>query len=113
MSLQNPLFIKKNDPFNCIHCHFSVPQAEKTCRDHCPKCLYSIHVDQNPGDRLEQCRGKLKPIAWSQHKKKGYVIHYQCLNCKIKKINKFLQNDFFCSDDIDTLLTLSNVTKAK
>ena len=29
--------------------------------NHCPRCLYSKHVDINPGDRAEQCDGMMEP----------------------------------------------------
>ncbi|APJ02692.1 RNHCP domain-containing protein [Silvanigrella aquatica] len=111
MSLEQPVFTKINESFSCSNCHYSVPPAQSTCRDHCPKCLYSIHVDNNPGDRASLCKGILKPIAFSQHKKKGFMIHYQCLSCGEEKRNKFLENDCFIADDFNILLKLSGVTK--
>jgi hypothetical protein len=113
MSLEEPQFTKINDSFYCLYCNFSVPPAQSTCRDHCPKCLFSIHVDINPGDRSSLCKGILKPIAWSQHKKKGYMIHYQCELCGQEKRNKFLEYDSLIPDDFNTLLKLSGVTKVK
>ena len=113
MSLDDPIFTKINESFTCLNCHFSVPQAQSTCRDHCPKCLYSIHVDNNPGDRASECKGTLKPVAWSMHKKKGYMIHYICMKCSEEKRNKFLENDSFIADDFNILLKLSGVTKIK
>lgn len=110
MGLNSPVFTKINEPFTCLNCAFSVPKAESTCRDHCPKCLYSLHVDNNPGDRGAHCGGLLKPVAWSQNKKKGYIIHYICLVCSVKKVNKFLENDIFLPDDFSMLIKLSNVT---
>lgn len=111
MSLNEPIFTKINESFTCLNCNFSVPQAQSTCRDHCPKCLFSIHIDNNPGDRASECKGTLKPFAWSMHKKKGYMIHYKCLSCGEEKRNKFLQVDSFIADDFNTLLKLSGVTK--
>lgn len=110
MTLNSPVFTKINESFDCAFCGFHVPKAQSTCRDHCPKCLTSLHVDENPGDRNAQCGGILKPISWSQHKKKGYVIHYVCQKCGVKKVNKFLQQDSYLADDFNVLVTLSNVT---
>ena len=110
MTLKQPLFTKINESFSCAHCGFAVPKSSSTCRDHCPKCLHSLHVDNNPGDRGAECGGILKPVAWSQNKKKGYIIHYECQTCFVKKLNKFLQNDVLFSDDFNMLIQLSNVT---
>ena len=68
-------------------------------------------MDNNPGDRQAQCGGLLNPVAWSQNKKKGYVIHYVCQGCGMKKVNQFLQNDAFMADDFHRLLELSSVTE--
>ncbi|MES2614931.1 MAG: RNHCP domain-containing protein [Bdellovibrionota bacterium] len=110
MTLNPPTFTKINESFSCAHCRFQVPKSSSTCRDHCPKCLYSLHVDKNPGDRLAECGGVLQPVAWSQNKKKGYMIHYICQKCSMKKVNKFLQNDAIMPDDINTLIRLHSVT---
>jgi len=112
MSIDTPIFTKINESFECQQCLYLVPLASSTCRDHCPKCLYSLHVDNNPGDRAAHCGGKLKPIAWSQHKKKGYMIHYQCMTCGMEKRNKFLEIDTYMPDDFSALLKLNAVTKA-
>ena len=43
---------KINETFVCLECGKSVPTAEKTCRNHCPFCFASQHVDGDiPGDR--------------------------------------------------------------
>lgn len=110
MTINTPIFTKVNEPFSCIQCGFSVPKSSNTCRDHCPKCLYSLHVDNNPGDRAAECGGILKPIAWSKHKKKGYMIHYICQFCGMKRVNKFLENDTYLADDFDVLIQLSSET---
>lgn len=110
MTLKPSQFTKINEGFLCVHCGFSVPKAQSTCRDHCPKCLFSLHVDNNPGDREAKCGGLLKPMSWSQNKKKGYVIHYHCQKCGIKKVNKFLQQDVHLPDDLTVLIQLSNIS---
>ena len=52
-----------DENFICEHCGKEVKKAEYTARDHCPYCLYSKHVDINPGDRENTCKGLLKPIG--------------------------------------------------
>jgi hypothetical protein len=110
MSLNSPKFTKINESFFCKNCGFEVPISQQSCRDHCPKCLYSLHVDNNPGDRQADCKGMLKPIAWSYNRKKGYLIHYQCQKCGMKKVNRFLEIDAFEADSLDALLKLNSVT---
>ena len=46
---------KINESFICIGCKKEIPQAAKTCRNHCPYCFTSQHVDGLiPGDRAAQ-----------------------------------------------------------
>lgn len=52
-----------------------------TSRDHCNNCLYSLHVDIYPGDRLNECRGLLKPLNVSNTSKKQMQIEYVCTKC--------------------------------
>lgn len=57
-------FIMRNESFICEHCGFEVsPHPSGSARNHCPKCLYSKHVDEDsPGDRLATCYGLMEPI---------------------------------------------------
>ena len=71
MSQELPKFTRINETFVCQNCGHQVPLAKSTCRDHCSVCLWSLHVDENPGDRNANCGGMLKPLAYSSHKKKG------------------------------------------
>ena len=40
-----------DEEFICENCLNKVQKLGYTARDHCPFCLYSKHVDINPGDR--------------------------------------------------------------
>jgi hypothetical protein len=107
MSQDLPKFTKVNETFICKNCGHCVPLAKSTCRDHCSVCLWSVHVDNNPGDRNAQCGGLLQPRAYGTHKKKGLMIHYVCLKCCAEKVNKFLEHDEFEPDSMEALLKLS------
>lgn len=85
--------IKINESFICQQCGFSVPEATKTCRNHCPQCLYSLHVDgPTPGDRKSNCHGLMAPIALEQSGK-GYIIVHRCEDCGMIRRNKVLEDD--------------------
>lgn len=97
---------KKNDnEFICNVCGHLVPNLKYSSRDHCNKCLCSIHVDINPGDRLNTCLGILEPIDVTQSNKKGYIITYKCNKCGILHNNKTAEDDSFA-----TLLKVMNKT---
>ena len=93
--MENRRFTVIDEEFICENCGKKVEKLGYTSRDHCPYCLYSKHVDINPGDRQEECHGQLVPIGIETNPKKGYVIIYKCSKCgKIRK-NKAAKDDNF------------------
>ena len=79
--MEQKRFSKKDDGFICAHCGKEVKPLGYTSRDHCPFCLWSLHVDVNPGDRANDCRGNLVPIKAYPDPRKGYIIAYRCDKC--------------------------------
>ena len=51
------------EAFTCKNCgRLVVPAgAGSDHRNHCPNCLYSLHVDIEPGDRESDCGGIMDP----------------------------------------------------
>ena len=98
-------FTKIDEAFVCEHCGNQVEPLGYTCRNHCNHCLYSKHVDINPGDREETCHGLLKPIRVELDSKKGYVIIYQCEKCGAIRKNKAAADD---NMDLIIRLTVAN-----
>lgn len=97
-------FTMIDESFICDNCHKKVNPLGYTARDHCPYCLYSKHVDINPGDRKETCHGSLIPIGIEKSKKDKYKIIYKCNKCN--KIKKNIQaND----DNTDLIIKLSTI----
>lgn len=87
-------FQKKDEEFICEKCGFEVKELKTTSRDHCPNCLYSKHVDIYPGDRLNTCKGLLKPIG-VENFKDTYKILYICEKCGEKHKNIMAEDDNF------------------
>jgi Zn finger protein HypA/HybF involved in hydrogenase expression len=94
-------FTRLDEEFICENCGYKVDKLNYTSRDHCPKCLYSKHVDINPGDRLNACGGLLKPIGITKFKD-TYKIEYICDKCGMHHKN-IMAND----DDMDLIVELS------
>ena len=95
-------FTMRDEHFICEKCHKEVSPLGYTARDHCPYCLYSKHVDINPGDRKNTCKGLLKPIGIEKFKD-TYKILYQCEKCQ--KLHKnIVAND----DDINMIIKISS-----
>jgi hypothetical protein len=90
-----PKFTRTKQNFTCRHCGQKVIGTGFT--NHCPKCLYSKHVDVNPGDRGAACFGLMKPILVEivNLVKGQYTITHQCEKCGVKKRNKTIPEDNF------------------
>ena len=81
-----------DEEFVCENCGSKVKKLGYSCRNHCPVCLYSKHVDINPGDRAENCNGMLEPIGLDINKK-GYVIIFKCKKCGAIRRNIAAEDD--------------------
>jgi len=86
-------FTEIDEAFICENCGKKVEKLGYSCRNHCPHCLHSKHVDINPGDRSETCHGLLKPIGLEIDSKKGYVILFRCEKCGAIRKNKTAKDD--------------------
>jgi hypothetical protein len=98
-----------NDPFVCAYCGLAVePLASGSRRNHCPRCLYSQHVDGPvPGDRASDCQGLMRPVAVERSAKKGWVVVHQCERCGLVRRNKSATDDPRQPDDFEALLQLA------
>ena len=90
-----------DEEFVCENCGKKVPKLGYSCRNHCPFCLYSKHVDIEPGDRAQSCHGLLEPIGIEKNKK-GYIIIFKCKKCGEIRKNKIAEDD-----DMDKIIELS------
>ena len=90
-----------DEEFVCEHCQKQVPKLNYTARDHCPYCLYYKHVDINPGDRLNECKGLLKPIGIDKYKD-TYKIVYECEKC-----HQIHRNIMANDDNYDKIIEIS------
>ena len=96
-------FVKTIEDFNCAHCGAVVRGNGYT--NHCPQCLWSKHVDNNPGDRAATCGGMMKPVAIEPDGNR-FVITHKCEVCGKIKRQKTADND-----DIDAIIKLSQNSK--
>lgn len=92
-------FQRTKEDFVCHNCGSSVYGNGYT--NHCPRCLWSKHVDVNPGDRQANCQGLMEPIG-VELKGGEYSIIHCCLKCGITKKNKVIE-----ADDFNMIIELS------
>jgi hypothetical protein len=63
-------------------------------RNHCPYCLYSLHVDdRRMGDRASQCGGLMEPIGRFERPDGEEVIVHRCLRCGLERHNRVAADD--------------------
>ena len=99
---------KKNDAsFVCAHCGKDVLPLGYSSRNHCPFCLWSLHVDINPGDRANECAGQMEPIRTEPDAKRGYVIIHRCTKCGEIKRNRAALGNTEQKDDIKLIIKLT------
>jgi len=78
-------FIRKIEDFTCEHCGTEV--AGNGYTNHCPKCLWSKHVDIVPGDRDADCGGLMRPEIVEMEKGE-FMITHKCEKCGYQKKNR-------------------------
>lgn len=105
--MENKRFKKNDQSFICQNCQFEVLPLGYSSRNHCPRCLYSIHVDVNPGDRDNECRALMRPLKVEYDSKKGYIILHKCTKCGEIKRNVAANEAKVQPDDIKLLIKLT------
>ena len=71
------------DAFTCKGCgRLVVPEgAGSSHRNHCPYCLHSLHLDEEPGDRASTCHGRMEPVGVWVRKNGEWAILHRCTRC--------------------------------
>ena len=62
-------------------------------RNHCPNCLSSVHVDEEPGDRASDCEGVMEPIAVWVKKNGEWCLIHRCRKCGKLSTNRIAADD--------------------
>ena len=62
-------------------------------RNHCPYCLWSRHVDIEPGDRASDCLASMEPIAIAVRKGGEWVLVHRCNGCGELSTNRTAGDD--------------------
>jgi len=97
---------QENDGFTCQNCGEKVaPQTNGSYRNHCPFCLYSLHIDINPGDRQSDCLGLMRPSAVDYNTQKGWQIRHICEKCGFAR-NNLVADSGEQPDDFELVLKI-------
>ncbi|ADB73701.1 RNHCP domain-containing protein [Geodermatophilus obscurus] len=96
----------ENTGFACVHCGSAVPaNTDGHYRNHCPVCLWSLHVDDLPGDRASECRAPMEPIGLVEKSGKGWQVVHRCTACGHRQPNRLVREGD-APDDLDVVLSL-------
>jgi hypothetical protein len=60
--------------------------------NHCPACLWSLHVDVHPGDRAATCRALMAPVQVLYERGELVLVH-ECTRCGHRKRNRASPDD--------------------
>lgn len=95
----------ENTGFVCEQCGREVLRLlSGGYRNHCPFCLFSKHVDMEPGDRLSDCGGLMAPVGGRLGKKGTQILH-KCQMCGFMRYN-LTTDDTRQADDYDLFLEI-------
>jgi hypothetical protein len=90
--MEDKKFKRNIENFVCDRCEYKVIGDGYT--NHCPNCLWSKHVDVNPGDRACDCNGIMKPVNLENSGGVFHIVH-ECIKCGHTKRNKAVKGDNF------------------
>ena len=84
-----------DEPFICKNCGRTVVEtgAGTNHRNHCPYCLASQHLDNEPGDRQADCGGIMEPVAVWIRKNGEWAIIHRCKICGELHSNRIAADD--------------------
>lgn len=105
--METKRFTKNDESFVCAHCGKRVERLGSSSRNHCPFCLWSVHLDVNPGDRAAECGGLMEPISAEPDAKRGYIITHKCTKCGAVRRNRAAHTAKVQPDDLDLIITLT------
>lgn len=96
--MQLARFTRRREDFSCLHCGEPVRGTGYT--NHCPRCLWSRHVDIAPGDREADCGGAMQPVG-ALSEGDGFVVVQRCVTC-----GHIWRNRVAAGDDRNAVLAL-------
>ncbi|MCK6477893.1 MAG: RNHCP domain-containing protein [Phycisphaerales bacterium] len=81
--------------FTCCRCRAPVSDQSwgTSHRNHCPVCLWSRHLDVEPGDRASPCRSAMQPVGIEVRTTGEWAIIHRCTACNVLRANRIAGDD--------------------
>lgn len=89
-----------------MNCGREIQPSSQSCRNHCPYCLHSVHLDVFPGDRAADCGGLMVPMEVIYHTKKGYQVIHRCQKCGVETKNILSLDDPVQPDSLEAVMEI-------
>lgn len=105
--MESKRFTKNDSGFVCAHCGKSVEPLGYSSRNHCPFCLWSLHLDINPGDRAAECGGGMEPLRVETDPRRGFIIVHRCTKCGAERRNRAAHEAKIQPDNLRLLISLT------
>jgi RNHCP domain len=85
----------ENGAFICRKCSRVAAPSESGTRNrnHCPHCLWSLHVDLRTGDRRSGCRGEMEPAGVRVLPDGEWALIHRCVKCGFLRSNRIAGDD--------------------
>lgn len=98
MSRDQRTHVRRRGPysFRCRRCRLDVSTDAPGTRhrNHCPSCLWSLHVDDDvPGDRAADCAASMEPIAVCVRGDGEWALVHRCAGCDAVRVNRIAGDD--------------------
>lgn len=86
---------RRQSGFHCIRCNYSITDLAfgTRHRNHCPRCLWSRHLDDEPGDRACPCAQPMEPISIEVRRDGEWSIIHRCTGCGMLRTNRIAGDD--------------------
>ncbi len=95
--------IPRNEAFECAECGLEVEAGDGFVRNHCPRCLCSLHVDGDvPGDRASACGGVME-VASYETRGGLWIVTHRCRRCGHERRNRLYPDAASSPDSLDAL----------
>jgi hypothetical protein len=85
-----------SESFKCRRCKafIGAPLTGGRHRNHCPSCLWSLHVDhRTPGDRASGCRSLMEPVGVFARGNGEQAVVHRCRGCGIERHCRIAADD--------------------
>lgn len=110
MSMEAKRFAKNDSGFVCSHCGREVEPLGYSSRNHCPYCLWSLHLDETPVTALRNAAVRWSRFPQSPIRRRAMSSPHRCTKCGAVRRCRAALGDSKTSavtDDVELIIKLT------